>query len=181
MLKNFRFSDKELCPCNSGGLYKDCCKKKKSRTFRTQGEMNNLMGKQMKKSRIKICLYPSCKSKGIKAHALQENRILNKLQANNEVLMQDFTKEPTILEIKRGNPEPFYFLEEVKIKDATVANCFCKTHDDAVFAKIEKSQYTLDTLDEEQLLLFAYKTFSFEYYTELVNNKYYTNMFKEVP
>lgn len=138
----------------------------------------------MKKSRIKTCLCKGCLAKGkdiIGAHALQENRILNKLEVGKKVIMQDFTKEPVMLEIKKGKPEPFYFLTEVFIKDATVATCFCYKHDDDLFKKIEKFQYTLDTLDAEQLFLFAYKTFSFELYTEIVSKKYQSNMFSGIP
>lgn len=95
--------------------------------------------------------------------------------------MQNFSKDPQIIEIEKDKLEPFYFLEDIKIKDATVATCFCREHDNAVFSKIEKSQYSLETLDEEQMFLFAYKTFSFELYTELVAKKFHSNMFSGVP
>jgi hypothetical protein len=138
----------------------------------------------MKKSRIKICLAKDCKSKQqeiIKAHALQENRILNKLELNNFIIMQDFTKDPVMLEIKKGHPEPFYFLNEVYLKNATVATCFCKKHDNKLFEKIEKFQYNLSDLDEEQQFLFAYKTLSFEIYTEIVAEQFNRNMVSNVP
>ncbi|MDD4752516.1 MAG: zinc chelation protein SecC [Desulfitobacteriaceae bacterium] len=162
----------------------DCCKNKKPKQFHNNKEALHHTGQMMKKSRVKFCLYEGCKAKAkdiIKAHAMQENRILNKLAVNNEVLMQDFTKEPVICEIKPGKPEPFYFLNEVPIAKATVATCFCSEHDDAIFAKIEKSQYTLETLDTEQLFLFAYKTFSFEFYTEMVAKKFQRLMFSTIP
>lgn len=177
-------SNRESCPCRSGLLYKECCKHKKPRVFHTQGEALNFLGKMMKKSRIKICLIKGCSAKPreiIGAHALQENRLLNKIAVDNEVLAQNFKKEPVMLEIKKGIPEPFYFLEEMKIKDVTVATCFCKTHDNEVFEKIEKAQYPLTNLNDEQKFLFAYKTFSFEYYNEVVLNKYHSNVFKEAP
>ncbi|WP_353852626.1 SEC-C domain-containing protein [Dehalobacter restrictus] len=184
MFKSFIFNGKEPCPCGSGSLYKDCCKTKEPRQFHTEGEFLNYMGQTMKKSRIKTCLVKGCTAKGkaiIGAHALQENRILNKLEANKEVYMQDFTKDPKMLEIEKGKREPFYLLDKVLIKDATVATCFCRTHDDSIFAKIEKFQYTLDTLDEEQLFLFAYKTFAFELYTETVSKKFQSHMFAGIP
>ena len=184
MFKSYIFNGKEPCPCGRGTIYKDCCKVKEPRSFRTQGEFINYMGQMMKKSRIKTCLYKGCIAKGkdiIRAHALQENRLLNKLEVGKKVLMQDFTKDPVMLEIKKGKPEPFYFLTEVRIKDATVATCFCGTHDNALFEKIEKFQYTLDNLDAEQLFLFAYKTFSFELYTEIISKKYQSNMFSGIP
>ena len=144
MFNKFRIADKELCPCNSGKQYKDCCKIKAAKTFHNNNEALHFTGQLMKKSKSRFCLYEGCTQKGkniIKAHALQENRILKKLAVNGNVKMQDFTQDPTILEIKPGKPEPFYFLTDVSIKTATTATCFCKTHDDALFAKIEKSQY----------------------------------------
>lgn len=184
MFNKFRIADKELCPCNSGKQYKDCCKIKAAKTFHNNNEALHFTGQLMKKSKSRFCLYEGCTQKGkniIKAHALQENRILKKLAVNGNVKMQDFTQDPTILEIKPGKPEPFYFLTDVSIKTATTATCFCKTHDDALFAKIEKSQYDLQTLDDEQLFLFAYKTFSFELYTEMTAQKFTRLMFSNVP
>lgn len=184
MFNKFRIADKELCPCNSGKQYKDCCKIKAAKTFHNNNEALHFTGQLMKKSKSRFCLYEGCTQKGkniIKAHALQENRILKKLAVNGNVKMQDFTQDPTILEIKPGKPEPFYFLTDVSIKTATTATCFCKTHDDALFAKIEKSQHDLQTLDDEQLFLFAYKTFSFELYTEMTAQKFNRLMFSNVP
>lgn len=184
MFKRFVIRNRESCPCGSGLLYNECCKKKKPKVFHTKGEATNFFGKMMQKRRIKICLINGCSAKPreiIRAHALQENRLLNKIAVDNEVLAQNFKKEPIMLEIKKGSPEPFYFLEEMKIKDVTVATCFCKTHDNEVFEKIEKAQYPLINLNDEQKFLFAYKTFSFEYYNEIVLSKYYTNVFKEAP
>ncbi len=153
-----RIADTEPCPCNSGKRYKDCCKTKPPKAFHNNNEAIHFIGQLLKKSKTRFCLYEGCTQKGkniIKAHAFQENRILNKLAIDGKVMMQDFTKNPIILEIKPGNPEPFYFLTDVSIKDATTATCYCSTHDDALFSKIEKAQYDLQSLDSEQLFLFA--------------------------
>jgi len=184
MLKYIRISNKESCPCGSKKIYKDCCKKLAPRKFHSKGEKLDLIGKLMKKSKQKFCLVEGCNSKPrdiILAHALQENRILNKIADNNMVYMQNLNKNPLMLEIIKGIEEPFYLLEEVKIKDATVQTCFCKSHDDDIFRKIEKSQYTFDNLTEEQLFLFAYRAFSFEYYKDISVDRLYKLMCKEVP
>lgn len=184
MFKKFRIAGTELCPCNSGKKYKDCCRRKAAKTFHNNNEALHFIGQQMKKSKSKFCLYEGCtqKEKGIiKAHALQENRILSKLADNGKVIMQDFSKDPVVCEIKKGQPEPFYFLTEISISTATTATCFCKTHDDKLFAKIEKKQFDLQTLDNEQRFLFAYKTFSFELYTQIVAQKFNVLMFSNVP
>lgn len=184
MLRKFKFDKNEMCPCGNGSLYKECCMIKKPREFHNNNEVINHTGQMMKKSRVRICLHDGCLAKPkdiIKAHALQENRILNKLALNIKVIMQDFSKAPILCEIKPGKPEPFYFLTEVPITNATIATCFCKTHDDALFAKIEKPQFNLETLDPEQLYLFAYKTFAFELYTEIVSKKFQSSMLSSVP
>lgn len=184
MIKKFWLSNKEPCPCGSGKTYKECCKQKPYKTFHNEKEALHFTGQMLKKSKRKICLYEGCSVRPksiIKAHALQENRILNKLAVNGMVKMQDFTKDPVILEIKKNRPEPFYFLTNVPISSATTATCYCKTHDDLLFAKIEKKQYDLQSLDSEQLFLFAYKTFSFELYTQMAAEKFYCLMFENVP
>lgn len=184
MLNKFWFSNKELCPCGSGEIYSICCKRKMPKVFHNNNEALHFTGQMLKKSKRRFCLYEGCNGKGkniIRAHALQENRILNKLADNGNVIMQDFSKDPVILEITKGQPEPFYFLTEVPISTATTATCFCKTHDDLLFAKIEKSQYDLQSLDSEQRFLFAYKTFSFELYTQIAAQKFNTLMFANVP
>lgn len=183
-MSKFWLSNKELCPCGSGKIYRECCKQKPNKVFHNEKEALHFTGQMLKKSKRKICLYEGCsvKPKGIiKAHALQENRILNKLAVNGMVKMQDFTKDPVICEIKKNRPEIFYFLTDVPISSATTATCYCKTHDDLLFAKIEKKQYDLQSLDNEQLFLFAYKTFSFELYTQMAAEKFNCLMFENVP
>ena len=127
MFNKFRISSNEACPCDSGKKYVDCCKRKSNRAFRNNNEMMNYIGKLLKKSKRRLCLYNGCEQKGkniIKAHAMQENRILNKLAVDGIVKMQNFDKDPVILEIKRNKPEPFYFLSDVPITKATAATCF---------------------------------------------------------
>lgn len=184
MISKFWLSNKEPCPCGSGKIYGDCCKRKPQKVFHNEKEALHFTGQMLKKSKRKLCLYEGCSAKPkaiIKAHALQENRILNKLSVNGMVKMQDFTKGPVIFEIKKNRPEVFYFLTDVPISSATTATCYCKTHDDLLFAKIEKSQYDLQTLDKEQLFLFAYKTFSFELYTQMAAENFNCLMFENAP
>lgn len=184
MLNKFWLSNNEPCPCGSNKIYSKCCKNKPHKSFHNNNEALHFTGKMLKKSKRRFCLYEGCTEKGknvIQAHAIQENRILNKLSYNGNVIMQDFSKNPTILEITKGKPEPFYFLTEVPITSATTATCFCKNHDDMLFSKIEKFQYDLESLDSEQLFLFAYKTFSFELYTQMTANKFNSLMFSNVP
>lgn len=184
MIKKFRITKKESCPCGSGKTFKECCGDKEPRKFHNNNEALHVIGQLLKKSKRRFCLCDGCASKSkniIQAHALQENRILCKLAVNNKVIMQDFSKDPVIREITPGKPEPFYFLTDVPISTATTSTCFCKTHDDAIFSKIEKTQYDLQVLDSEQKFLFAYRTFSFELYTEITTHKFYSLMISDVP
>lgn len=184
MFSKFRFTSKDLCPCNSGKIYFECCAKKKDREFRNDKQKSSIISVCARNSRIKICLFADCNAKPrniIKAHALQENKILSQLAVEQQVLMKNLNTDPVKLEIEKGIPEPFYFLEEMHIKDATVAICFCGKHDNAIFSKIEKGIGAFESIDEEQLFLFAYRTFSFEYYKSLTRSIYYGKLIKEVP
>lgn len=181
MFNKFKISKKEECPCGSKKKFGECCFLKESRKFHNEKEALSVISKNARKGRINICLCNGCKSKAIGAHALQENGVLSKLAVDKYVLMQNKKENATMLEIEKGIKEPFYFLSEVLIKDATVQTCFCKNHDDKIFEDIEKSNRIFSPTNLKQLFLFAYRTFSFEYYVEIISNKFYRNMFKDVP
>jgi len=184
LLYNFKIASNELCPCGSQKSYKECCRNKQNRLFHNDNEIKAVISKNSRKSRIKICLAKGCNQKGksiSKAHALQENRILSKIAKNNIVMMQNQKEDPLLIETKRNHPEAFYLLKNMKIKDATISTCFCSIHDNKIFEKIEKTQYDLQTLDSEQLFLFAYRTFIFEYYKEYTQKLFHSYMFKDVP
>lgn len=181
MFNKFKISKKEECPCGSKKKFGECCYLKESRKFHNEKEALSIISKNARRSRVNLCLCNRCKSKAIGAHALQENGVLSKLAVDKYVLIQNKKENATMLEIEKGIKEPFYFLSEVLIKDATVQTCFCKKHDDKIFEDIEKSDRTFSPTNLKQLFLFAYRTFSFEYYTEIISNKFYRNMFKDVP
>lgn len=181
MFSKFKISKKDTCPCGSGKTFGQCCYLKESKQFHNEKEALSIISKNARKSRINICLYSGCKSKAIGAHALQENGVLSKLALDKYILMQNKKENPTILEIEKGIKEPLYLLSKVLIKDATVQTCFCKKHDDKIFEDIEKYNRVFSPTNLKQLFLFAYRTFSFEYYTEIISNKFYLNMFKDVP
>tara|TARA_Y100001933_G_C18965293_1_gene550025 strand:+ start:229 stop:1275 length:1047 start_codon:yes stop_codon:yes gene_type:complete len=143
-----------------------------------------MINKLNKQSQNRLCVIDGCDSKAkdvIMAHAIQKSRILKKLAVNNEVLIQNFKNKPTVLAIENGVEEPFYFLEEVNIKKATVHTCFCGKHDDQLFQKIEKASYSFDDMTEEQKFLFAFRAFAFEYYKDITVKKFYKLMCKEFP
>ena len=52
MFNKFRIANKELCPCNSGKQYKDCCKSKAAKTFHNNNEALHFTGQLMKKAKV---------------------------------------------------------------------------------------------------------------------------------
>ncbi|ENY8712391.1 SEC-C domain-containing protein [Clostridioides difficile] len=179
--KHFKFSKSEECPCGSGKTFGQCCYLKEARTFHNENEVLSIIAKNSRKSRINLCLYPECKTKAIGAHAIQENGILSKLAIDKYVWKQNKKENPELLEAMKNEKEPFCFLSKVLIKNATVQTCFCEKHDNKLFEDIEKSDRIFSPNNLKQLFLFTYRTFSFEYYTEIMSNKFYTNMFKDIP
>lgn len=181
MFKMYRISKIEECPCGSNKIYKECCYNKEAIKFKNEKHAMSIISKNSKKSRVNLCLVNGCKSKAIGAHALQENGLLSKLAINNIVLTQNKKKDATLIEFENGEKEARCFLTEELIKNATVQTCFCKKHDNELFQEIEKSNKTFSIDNSEQVFLFAYRTFSFEYYSEIISNNFYEKMFKDVP
>ena len=79
------------CPCGSGIKYKKCCLNK-TEDQRLGEAISASMLNIKNEARIKRCLHPKqdeCQGKIIKAHAIQNNRILNKLAENGMVVTLD--------------------------------------------------------------------------------------------
>ena len=83
----------ELCPCGSRKKYKRCCLIK-TEEQRLAEAVKTSMQNIGSEARIKRCLYPNqneCSGKIVKAHAIQNNRILNKIAENGMVVTLDGT------------------------------------------------------------------------------------------
>src|SRR3989344_2018238 len=109
--------------------------------------------------KFKKCLHPqqeNCSKKVIKAHSIQNNRILNKLSKDGYVLHVD------ISDLKFTQD-----LSKIGKKIATTFEGFCDTHD-KVFTPIEAKDY--DPTNVEQNFFFAYRIFCREY---IVKNQAY--------
>lgn len=74
------------CPCGSGKKYKKCCLSKSKIEFLAEAVFDSQ--KTIKRDgQIKQCLHPNkdeCTDKIVKAHAIQNNRILTKIAENGE-------------------------------------------------------------------------------------------------
>jgi hypothetical protein len=151
----------EKCYCKSGIKYKKCCMDKDSNT--NKKPIHIQISDAMKNANIEECLYldkVNCSDKIIKAHSLQNNKILNKLSENDKVLMRSAKMSEKGFEIT---------MELIVRSKATTFTGFCGFHDNIVFQPIEKFKYTPNNL--EQNALFAYRALAKEWHAKLVAKK----------
>ncbi len=123
--------------------------------------MNTQKNKEMNMIRnstlFKGCVHADCHCNALtsKAHSIQNNRYLNKLSVNGEVLCIDFGK------IDKNN----IGLDRVGRKKASIFTGFCNYHDSSIFKPIEDSDYNYK--DKEHNFLFAYRAFALAYYERM--------------
>lgn len=142
----------ELCPCGSGKKYKKCCLQKDEyrRTAEAIVAADHLANRD---GRIDCCLYPvnsECNGGIVKAHAIQNNRILKKISDNGRVITVNGVSN--------------YLFQDTKLNgrsNATTFHGFCKYHDKTVFQDIEDRPFTQT---RKQLFLLAYRTFAWHYH-----------------
>lgn len=174
----------ELCPCNSGKRYGECCYSKADKVFHAEREGIALLQKIFKSSLLKTCLKKGCTAKTkevISAHAMQENKVIQQLCVDRKVYMQSAEKLPPIMQLPDGTREPTFFLDEIHKNTATTQTCFCKTHDNDIFAVIEKDDHPFDPTNLEQQFVFAYRTFAFEYYKVLAVCNFFSKCCSQIP
>lgn len=185
LLKYFKIYDKELCPCGSGKTYGKCCKIRNDKPINpSKKPLNIQIMEQLRKSQFKCCLHPE-KSRCVKhikeAHALQNNKIISQLSESGHVYILNTQKPPQIIPIENEEPEVLTLIDKVGVNHATTATCFCDIHDDEVFASIEKGAIAFDKNDERHKYIYAYKSFIFEYYKKLVEQRAFVNNIKDKP
>lgn len=182
-LKNFYFSKKESCPCGRENDYGKCCFGKKEKNINNQQKINDIRKTFTDKKRvISMCLYPSetkCENKSIDAHALQNKRILSLLAEKDHVFTLNIKKQGIIVGTTKKDFDIIQEFELNSVKQATTYRCFCKKHDNDLFAPIEKNGCNFNKNNSEQKFLYAYKCFIFEYYKELVVVNSMQKLFKK--
>src|SRR5690554_1668616 len=118
------------CPCGSGKKYKRCCiDKEDNPDYSDLSNFPQLYKSLRKDARIKQCLYPDsslCSEKIIRAHSIQNNKILNRISTDGLVYMP--CPKPD---------NPFAVMTEYGRKEATVFTGFCGYHDNNIFQPIE--------------------------------------------
>lgn len=150
----------DKCPCGSGKKYKKCCLRttNKEQYFANH---HKLIVEARKESYIKQCLHPrkdECDEKIIKAHSIQNNRILKRISSNGEVYMP----------ISKNNL-PVVTIDKYGRRVASVFTGFCKKHDKTLFQAIEDRDFVNS---EEQLFLYTYRTFAYEYHRKMESNNF---------
>lgn len=150
----------DLCPCKSGKKYKKChgAMEEKNDIIDSDIPVQSLIERKVKAGHIKHCIHPEkskCTENIIKAHSIQNNRIINKISRKGEVYM--------VKPIATNYSFKMRF-KSVGRKVATTFTGFCGFHDKLLFQPIEDRDYIGS---KDQNFLFAYRVFSFEYHKKM--------------
>lgn len=142
----------EPCPCGSGKKYKKCCANKTEEQKLAEAVVyatHNIKNE----ARIKRCLHPNhdeCDERIVRAHAIQNNRILTKIADNGDVITLDGVSNYI-----------FQDAEKKGRKIATIFNGFCAYHDKVLFQEIEDKEFVCSS---KQIFLLTYRTMSWHYH-----------------
>lgn len=116
----------------------------------------NWFSKLKKQAYFKECFHQdeNCSKKIIFSHSIQNNRILNKISHQGEVLCFE----------EVGDEELEFSLARTGRKKATTFTGFCGYHDNLLFKPIEEKSYR--ERDREQEFLFAYRALAKEFHAK---------------
>lgn len=144
------------CPCGSGIKYKYCCLDEEAALMRKMNAFSEDYSMISKQARIKQCIHPNkneCSGNIIKAHAIQNNRVLSKLAVNGMVQTMDGVSNLIFQDAQcKGR------------KIATTFTGFCANHDKTLFQDIEDSEFETKP---KQIFLFTYRTLAWHYHKKL--------------
>ncbi|WP_158696543.1 YecA family protein [Staphylococcus agnetis] len=153
----------ELCHCGSTRKYKNCCMKIE-KDIPKEREIIDEIRAIYKDSKIKECFHPQkemCGNKIIKAHAIQNNKVLIKLSEKGQVIMTHYRPDKL-----------FEYAHLYGRKQATTFSGFCNYHDQEVFKEIEVKKFSGET---KQLFLYTYRAFVAEYYKKISDKNFSGN------
>lgn len=140
------------CPCGSGKKYKKCCLNKTEEQKLAEAVSASMLNIK-NEARIKRCLHPNqdeCQGKIAKAHAIQNNRILNKLAENGMLVTLD------------GSSHYIFQTSDIKGRGiATTFTGFCSYHDKTLFQDIEDKEFVGN---RKQMFLLTYRTMAWHYH-----------------
>lgn len=169
----------EPCPCGSDSKFKFCCYKKAkepipyiSKAEYPDGRIDNMIKQNWNASELKQCYgfnREECSEEVIKAHSIQDNRILNRICEDNHVLH--------IKQIIQNRESKAEFQRISHLKASTFFG-FCNFHDTKIFEPIEKTEYVGEHI---QNFLFAFRALVMGYHNKLRTLKNIQNIFKNTP
>ena len=161
----------DLCPCGSGLKYKKCCLGKPDNPdYSDITKLPQTYKALREKARFKECIFPdhhNCSERIIKAHSIQNNKVLSRISDNGMVYMPCPKTELS-----------FALQKEYGRKEASVFSGFCSFHDKTVFQPIEDRDF-LGT--SEQVFLFTYRAFALEYHKKQEAVRGYQAFFAQKP
>ncbi|WP_189407424.1 SEC-C domain-containing protein [Mesorhizobium sp. M1A.F.Ca.ET.072.01.1.1] len=149
----------EKCWCGSGRKFKHCHLHREEQVPLQPWEAEKAFREEF---RTPLCSAPTadhqqCSGKIIRAHTVPRSGSLNRIARDGHVYafvpsLQNLTKY-------NGKLEP----ELVGVRSASTFTGFCSTHDDAIFAPLEKAVFSATP---EQCFLLGYRAFAREAYTK---------------
>lgn len=159
-MRELKIGRNDPCPCKSGKKYKKCHGSMEEKIDITDPNIpvQSIIERGVKAGHIKLCIHPdqsTCSGNIIKAHSIQNNRILNKIGRNGEVYMVKSAMTRHSFRMK---------FKLIGRKVATTFTGFCGYHDKMLFQSVEDTDYVGS---EQQNFLFAYRVFSFEYHKKM--------------
>lgn len=112
------------------------------------------------KAEYSRCLHPSmdCKEKPIRAHSIQNSRILDLIQTDGHVIMPGYSLE-------KGKPKLGF--KKVGRNEASTFSGLCSKHDTELFKAIDSEKFNDDSRVHRQQL--AYRAVMHEFHTDLEN------------
>lgn len=146
------------CWCGSTLKYKKC---HLGRSQMTKPSIQEVLTTMSEKYGAKYCLHPdksNCSGDIIRAHTIQRNGGLNKIARNGQVY-SFFGNNIADIEKSKGLLLPKFS----GIGKASTFTGFCGTHDNSVFAPIEKNPFTVS---QEHCFLLSYRAICRELFTK---------------
>jgi hypothetical protein len=124
----------------------------------TRQRFQVLLGQLKREARTKSCFAVdnNCSDNIVKAHSIQNNRILTRIADNGEVI-----------QLKEDIGDEGFGIAPRLIgrRVASIATNFCGIHDTNIFLPIEQRDFAPGDLEQE--FLFAYRAFAREYHAKL--------------
>jgi hypothetical protein len=147
-----------LCWCGSGKKYKRCHAGREEEPTATTQEMLD----DLKSLDQRTCLHPygrkNCDGPVIRAHTVAKSGSLASIAEGGHVYGWDH--DFVTMSRNEGN----FGLKLLGINRASTFTGFCKSHDQSIFAPIERQPLTFSP---EQLFLLGYRAVCFEYYKKV--------------